>query len=170
MIKLGENVSGTGSAESYFTRHNAVPIFSAEIPANLFIRQPYGVIATPLRRPLRGVGPLHSALRVSRGKIEGVGQHQRIYSILVIENAQHPPASSKHVAHPTSPPVLSDSQVVGVVYSMYVNYQSRKRLGETHVWKTLGGVVRSITNIYSLRQTNNTAHCTVHKTRGQETR
>ena len=25
-----------------------------------------------------------------------------------------------------------------------------ERLGETHVWKTLGGAVRSITNIYSL--------------------
>ena len=28
-----------------------------------------------------------------------------------------------------------------------------ERLGEAHVWKTLGGAVRSITNIYSLVST-----------------
>ena len=33
---------------------------------------------------------------------------------------------------------------------LYVYYQSRKRLCETHLWKTQRGTVRSITNIYSL--------------------
>ena len=43
---------------------------------------------------------------------------------------------------------LSDSQVVGVVYSMYTT--SRMRLGETHLWKMQRDAVHSITNTYSL--------------------
>ena len=59
------------------------------------------------------------------------------------------------MSHPTSTPALSDSQVVGVVYStVCILKTERKRLGETHVWKTQRDAVRSITNIYSLVELN----------------
>ena len=54
--------------------------------------------------------------------------------ILVIE-CTAPPASSKHVSHPTSPPSVRHSgSWSGVLYVYY--RQSRKMLDETHVWMT----------------------------------
>ena len=46
---------------------------------------------------------------------------------------------------------LSEVYIDRVHHSNYLTvWQSKERLGETHVWKTLGGAVHSITNIYSL--------------------
>ena len=52
----------------------------------------------------------------------------------------------EYIAHPTSP------SSVGSIFQLpdCLTEQAGKRLGETHVWKTQGGAVTSITYIYSL--------------------
>ena len=77
------------------------------------------------------------------------GVHQRIY---ISDRTHSTPQRLPNMCLTQPLPAPSDSQVVGEVF--YVFYrQSRKRLGETHVWKTQRDAVRSITNIYSLGYT-----------------
>ena len=64
--------------------------------------------------------------------------------ILVIERTAPPSVFQTCVSPNLSPPALSDSQVVGVVYYMSTTDRAGgERLGKTHVWKTLGGAVRA---------------------------
>ena len=69
--------------------------------------------------------------------------------ILVIERTA-PPQRLPNMCLTQPLPLLCQtvSSWSGVLYIYY--RQSRTRLGETHVWKTQRGAVRSVTNIYSL--------------------
>ena len=69
--------------------------------------------------------------------------------ILVIERTAPPSVFQTCVSPNLSPCSVRESgSWSGVLYVYY--RQSRKRLGETHVWKTQRDAVHSITNIYSL--------------------
>ena len=69
--------------------------------------------------------------------------------ILVIERTVPPSVFQTCVSLNLSPcSVRQSGSWRGVLYVYY--RQSRKRSGETHVWKTQRNAVRSITNIYSL--------------------
>ena len=79
-------------------------------------------------------------------KIPCISYTQRIY---ISDRTHRTPQRLPNMCLTQPLPAPSDSQVVGEVF--YVFYrQSRKRLGETHVWKTQRDAVRSIANMYSL--------------------
>ena len=75
-----------------------------------------------------------------------IGVEQSIYNILVIEGTAPAIVLQRCDLPNLSPPVLSDSQVVENTADCR---QSGKRLGESHLCKTMAGAVPSITDIYS---------------------
>ena len=90
--------------------------------------------------------------------------------ILVIERTATPSVFQR-CAHATSPcSVCSVDRVHQVVYSTYLTvWQSRQgEVAWAHLWKTLGDAVRSITNIYSLVQSQ--AQCSLEITLSQSER
>ena len=78
--------------------------------------------------------------------------------ILVIERTAPPSVFQTCVSPNLSPPALSDSQVVGVYYLVWCTLSilqtEQREVAWAHLWKTLGGALRSITNIYSLIYSN----------------
>ena len=88
------------------------------------------------------------------GLCEGIGQTKEY--ILVIERTLHSTTSVfQRCAHATSPCSVFSIDRVHQVGSNYLTvWQSRRgEVAWAHLWKTQEGAVRSITNIYSLGQT-----------------
>ena len=76
-----------------------------------------------------------------------IGRYQRIY----ISKRTHPPCVFQTFAHPTSPHLLCQT----VRYSWSILQTEQEEVGWANVWKTQGGAVPSITDIYSLIVTVN---------------